>query len=99
MAPYAGIYPSKDRSLAAILEAIGGFFGFMGLGWLYAGQVGKGLTFLIGYWVYLIVAGLLSTITMGFGLCIFLPISIGLLIYSVTSLNTFARYHTELFKP
>lgn len=41
----------KDPFLALVLEIAGGFFGFPGLGWIYAGQVRRGLVFLVGYWL------------------------------------------------
>ena len=41
----------KDPFLALVLEVAGGFFGFPGIGWIYAGQVQWGLVFLIGYWL------------------------------------------------
>jgi hypothetical protein len=56
----------KDPFLALILEIAGGFFGFPGLGWVYAGQVGWGLAFMIGYWLLDWALGLtLSILTLG----------------------------------
>ncbi len=42
---------SKDPFLALMLEIAGGFFGVLGLGWIYAGRVAEGLLILIGYWL------------------------------------------------
>ena len=42
----------KDPFVALALEIIGGFFGFPGIGWIYAGQVGRGLLFMVGYWIF-----------------------------------------------
>jgi len=41
----------KDPFLALVLEVAGGFFGFPGIGWIYAGRVKWGLIFLVGYWL------------------------------------------------
>lgn len=52
----------KDPFLALVLEVAGGFFGLAGIGWIYAGQVGWGLAFLISYWLLDWVLGLALTI-------------------------------------
>jgi TM2 domain-containing membrane protein YozV len=56
----------KDPFLALVLEVAGGFFGFPGIGWIYAGQVGWGLVFMIGYWLLDWALGVfLAIVTMG----------------------------------
>ena len=56
----------RDPFLALVLEVAGGFFGFPGLGWIYAGQVGWGLVFMIGYWLLDWVLGVaLAIVTVG----------------------------------
>ena len=58
--------PRKDPFVALVLEVIGGFFGLAGIGWIYAGQVGRGLIFMAGYWLFDWALGLALTIlTMG----------------------------------
>jgi len=42
---------NRDPFLALLLEVIGGVFGFLGLGWIYAGHVGWGLVLLVTYWL------------------------------------------------
>jgi hypothetical protein len=45
---------------------VGGFFGFLGIGWMYAGRPVMGITLLITYWVLDWVIGLtLSVATLG----------------------------------
>lgn len=90
---------SKDRSLAMVLEILPGLFGFLGIGWLYAGQTGKGLAFLIGNLIYVIFAGILIALTAGIAACITWPIEIGILVFSAVTLNNFSKQHPELFKP
>jgi hypothetical protein len=41
----------KDPSTAFIIEFLGGFLGFMGLGYLYAGRVEDGVVRLVAWWV------------------------------------------------
>jgi TM2 domain-containing membrane protein YozV len=40
--------PYKSPGTAALIAIIGGIFGFMGIGHIYAGKVGKGIFILIG---------------------------------------------------
>ena len=56
----------RDPFVALVLEVAGGFFGFLGIGWIYAGQVGWGIALLIGYWLLDWALGLtLSILTLG----------------------------------
>jgi hypothetical protein len=56
----------KDPFLALVFEVVGGFFGFPGIGWMYAGRVGRGLVFLVGYWLLDWALGVaLSILTLG----------------------------------
>ncbi len=41
----------RDPFVALVLEVVGGFFGFLGLGWIYAGRPAMGIALLIGYWL------------------------------------------------
>jgi hypothetical protein len=56
----------RDPFVALILEIIGGFFGFLGIGWIYAGRPLMGILLLLGYWLLDWVVGLmLSIVTLG----------------------------------
>lgn len=57
----------KEPGTALILELIPGLFGFPGIGWMYAGQVGRGLATLFGWWIGAI---LFALATLGVGLLI-----------------------------
>jgi len=39
----------KDPLLALMLEVLGGFFGILGIGWMYAGQIPLGAVILVAY--------------------------------------------------
>ena len=41
----------RDPFVALILEVVGGFFGFLGLGWIYAGKPAEGALLLVCYWL------------------------------------------------
>ena len=64
--PYASRTP-KSTTLAVFLELVPGFFfQTFGIGTLYAGNVGLGIAFLIGYWVLLGVNIVLCFLFIGF---------------------------------
>lgn len=78
--PYPGNYPQsyqptasrKDSNTAMIIEILAGFFGFMGIGYLYAGYTLGGLLRLFGWFFCMFVAVFLMLVTLGIGLiCIF----------------------------
>ena len=45
----------KDPGIAALIAAIGGIFGFLGLGHIYTGAIGTGILLMISYWILLAV--------------------------------------------
>jgi hypothetical protein len=54
-----------------VLELAGGFFGFLGIGWIYAGRPVLGVALLVGYWLLDVAIGVtLSVLTMGVWCCI-----------------------------
>jgi TM2 domain-containing membrane protein YozV len=56
----------RDPFVALVLEVVGGFFGFLGLGWIYAGRPVLGVALLIGYWLLDWAIGVtLSIVTVG----------------------------------
>ena len=73
------------------LEVIFGLFSLLGLGHVYSGRTLLGIGLMVGWWVYIIVAGFLSTITAGFGLCLFIPIYIAVPIISGIQARTYVH--------
>ena len=56
----------RDPFVALLLEVVGGFFGFLGIGWIYAGNPAWGVLLLISYWLLDWIVGLsLSVVTLG----------------------------------
>lgn len=69
---------AKSKSTAMILEIVGGLFGFLGIGWLYACQTQTGLLIMFGNIIAQIVIALF---TLFVGVLCTLPIAIGLSAY------------------
>ena len=53
---------TKDPNTAMVIEIVAGYFGFLGIGYLYAGRTAAGLLRLFGWWAFIGVAVLLITI-------------------------------------
>jgi hypothetical protein len=72
-APVATYAPAaKDPGAGLLIELVPGFFGFLGIGYLWAGETAIGLALLIGYWSFWAIVGVLTVLTLGLLLC-FLP--------------------------
>lgn len=95
--PVTYVRPLKDRSMAQILEILPGLFGFLGFGWIYAGDVNTGIMFLVGYLVVAF-AFVIFDVVSG-GICCFftLPLQILIIAVSVSRLNQHIKAHPELF--
>jgi hypothetical protein len=67
---------TKDADTAFILELVGGIFGLLGIGYMYAGLTNAGVVRLIGYWIFLAIMwtlfGIFGLVTLGLGYCLFL---------------------------
>ena len=81
--PYAvQLIAVKDPGTGLLLEILPGLFGFLGIGWLWAGETGIGIALLLGYWVFLFSEGLF--IVFSFGLLLFCcaPLNLAVLLAS-----------------
>ncbi len=90
--PPGPVATHKDPDTAFIIEMIGGFLGFLGLGYLYVGRTNDGLARLIGWFIYNAVAWCLIVLAsvVIVGLCaipIQLAIQIGVPIWSALQLK------------
>jgi len=83
---------NKDPNTAFLIELVGGFFGLLGIGYLYVGRTNDGILRLILWIIYDVIAGititLLISVFVGF-LCIpiQLAIQIGVPIWSANNLK------------
>ncbi len=93
------VRPPKDRSVALILEILPGLFGFLGFGWIYAGNTNTGVVILASYLIALVVFVILDVASSGLCCFITLPISIAAIALSASKLNTYTKTRTDLFGP
>jgi hypothetical protein len=57
--------------VALLLELICGLFGFLGVGWIYAGRPLEGVILLVSYWLLDWIVGLtLAVVTLGAWCCV-----------------------------
>lgn len=84
-APVGGL---KDPGTGLVLEMLPAFFGFYGIGYLWAGEIGLGLALLLGNWALWFAGGLFavffSVFTFGLGLlCLGPLLPLAILLYLV----------------
>ncbi len=61
----------RDPMVALLLELSGGFFGLLGIGWIYAGRPTLGVVLLVSYWLLDWILGLILAIgTLGAWCCV-----------------------------
>ncbi len=90
-------YPPKSRGTALILEILPFFFGFLGIGWLYAGNTTAGVLWLLSFLAWNLFAVVADVLTVGFFACIHIPANFALGLVSAVSLSNYTRAHPELF--
>jgi hypothetical protein len=73
------------------LETIFGLFGLLGVGHVYAGRIVLGIALMIGWWIYLAIAAVVITITVGVAACLFMPISLAVPIISGIQARTYIQ--------
>jgi hypothetical protein len=94
---------AKDRTIALVLEALPGIFGFLGIGWLYSGNTNVGLAWLLGVlvWDAIAVVAILLTLPFTFGLtlcCCTWPINLALMGVSTYLLNDYTKKNAGMFE-
>ena len=68
---------SADPNIAFVLELVLGLIGFMGIGWMYGGQITVGVILLVGWWIAMAVGiGGLTLVTFGVGCCLWIPVQL-----------------------
>ena len=65
-----------------IIEIAFGFFGIMGMGWLYAENIAVGIAVFVGFAVLLFIEVAIATATIGIALCVIIPLNIALAVIS-----------------
>jgi hypothetical protein len=74
-----------------IVEILFGLFGVLGIGWLYAGNVGTGVVALIGYLLLIFIEGVGITLTGGLAACIVVPVNLAIIIISGFKARDYVR--------
>jgi len=87
------VTPETEGAAATALwlEIIFGIFSLLGVGHAYSGRVWLGILLMIGWWLYIGVAGVLSVMTLGFGACVFVPIYFSVPIISGLLARTYVQ--------
>jgi hypothetical protein len=81
-----------DANLALVIELLAGFFGFLGIGWIYAGKTDEGVKRLILFLVGMVFAWIVTAVLIIFiiGICfipVLLALQFGLPIWSALDLK------------
>lgn len=76
---------------ALLLEIIFGLFWLLGIGHVYSGRKALGIALMIGWWAYIAIATFISTVTLGFGACLFAPLYIAVPIISGVQARTYTQ--------
>ena len=68
LAPNAGL---KDPNTGMLVELLPGLFGFLGIGYIWSGEVALGVGLLLGYWLAGTLLAVMTVLTFGLLLCLF----------------------------
>ena len=88
---------SHDVLRNMILEILPGLFGLLGFGWIYAGNLGVGLAWLVGMLIWTGIAAVIAIFSVGISLLCTLPVSIVMIVISAVTLNNYTKKQTALF--
>lgn len=89
--------PSKDRSIALLLEIGPGIGGLYGIGWLYSGKTTTGVMLLVGTLLWSCIVGVIAASTGGLACLCTVPVNIVIMAVSAYNLNNYAKSHPEMF--
>jgi len=98
-APAGYAKPPKDRSIAIILELLPGFFAFLGIGWIYAGETTTGVIVLVADFVCNIIFALIGAATAGITFCLTVPLQLAAIGLSTYLLYQHTKKRPDLFGP
>lgn len=79
----------RDPIISLVLALVFGVVGILGIGHIYNREYGRGLMFLIGYWIFWFFGIIFITLTSGFGIMVVLPV--GLSIYAWSVIDAYHR--------
>ena len=92
--PPAHVQPTKDKTLAYVLEIL-----LLGLGWIYAGETSTGIVILVGWVVLGLMVGLpIDILTGGLGCLCTVPLAMLAYIFSITRLSKHMNARPDVFR-
>ena len=98
-APASYARPPKDRSIAIILELLPGFFAFLGIGWIYAGQMTTGVIILVTDMAFNCIFAVIGTATAGITFCFTVPLQLVAIGLSTYLLYQHTKNQPDIFGP
>jgi len=84
-------YSDSSDTIAMILEIVFGFFGILGMGWLYAGNIPIALIAFIGFIIVAFIEMTLVTATFGFAACFVFPFNLAVAVISGLKARDYIR--------
>lgn len=78
-------------TIALVLEIVFGLFSVLGIGHVYGGRTVLGIALMTGWWSFIGFASFVSTITLGFVACLFIPLYIAVPIISGIQARTYLK--------
>lgn len=93
MSPESFKQAQSDSSdtIAMLVEIIFGFFGILGMGWLYAGNLTFAAIAFVGFIILVFIEMMIATATFGFALCLILPFNIIIAVISGLRVRDYVR--------
>ncbi len=71
---YATNQSDSSDTIAMLVEIIFGLFGILGMGWLYARNIPLAIAAFIGLTVFVFIEAMVAIVTLGFSLCLTVPL-------------------------
>ena len=84
---------SSDSSdtIALIIEIVFGFFGILGMGWLYAGNISIAVLAFVGFAILVFIEAAIATGTLGLALCLIIPFNLVIAAVSAFRVRDYVR--------
>ena len=81
----------SSDTIAMMLEIVFGFFGIMGMGWLYAGNIPVAVMAFVGFLIVAFIEMGIATATLGIAACLIIPFNLAVAIVSGLRARDFVR--------
>ena len=81
----------SSDTIAMVIEIIFGFFGILGMGWLYAGNIPVAVAVFIGFLVVAFIEIAIATATLGIAACIIVPLNLAVAVISGLKARDYVR--------